>query len=863
MKRFYSLLIVIILMFFIYNELNNPSFAAGFKSQLDKGISVAYNTTHKNIHSIQISTAHDIKTAPMILDRDFKNDGKRIRVGWFYSEGVHSLDAKGHPCGYDYDYLQAIAQYTDWEYEYVMGNWAECYEWLKNGDIDIMGVVNKTPERDAIFDYSYTSTGSELCCLFVREDDAGFAYEDFKSFDGMVIAVEEGTQQGDILRQYADKNNFRYIPSTFPSLREAQYALNDRRVDALLSSNTDIIQGYKCVARFSPIPFYFAVTKGNKELLSELDYGISQLLAYNPNFNNYLYGKYYGNVPTDKVVFSIDEIEYIKSNPSISVLIDPLWYPMESYDSESESFKGIVPAILDIISKNSGLNFTYEDVGSSVNALQTTSNSSETLITSITYDYAWASKNHLNITQPFMDASIVCVKRESKKTPKSVALVSVDYITEMIHQKRPNLKFIHFNSMAECIAAVADGKVDCTYMNNYEAEYYMTIPKYKGLSFRTTDMFRQKISLGISETADPRLFSIVSKCLQNISLNEIANIIYDNSYHVVPMTLISFIQYNPLTVFAIVMIFVLIILSGLYAVLRSNLRNTKILSIENARFNQLSNMTNEHIYEYNYATDTLSFNTATHPLFQNQKLVENYSMLIENYVSAGIENFEDTLYSCFKDRKDLTKVINLQFTNGMHRRCRVTNKVVYDDNSEAVYAIGKIQDIQEEYEEMRVLIEQAQHDSLTGIYNTKTFREKADSSIAPGALLMLIDIDYFKSINDTYGHYNGDLALVSIANILKDLLGSLGFAGRLGGDEFAVFIPEGMKEQELIKLCEETVDRVKKISFRFEEKELSPITVSMGVTSAEANEVFTDLYKRADKLLYQVKACERNGFRIG
>lgn len=85
---------------------------------------------------------------------------KKIRVGFYESPYFQNIEKDGSISGYSYDYLQAISQYTGWEYEFVKTTtYSECLELLKNGEIDIVGVMLKTPEREEIFDFPDLSSG--------------------------------------------------------------------------------------------------------------------------------------------------------------------------------------------------------------------------------------------------------------------------------------------------------------------------------------------------------------------------------------------------------------------------------------------------------------------------------------------------------------------------------------------------------------------------------------------------------------------------------------------------------------------------------------------------------------------------------
>ncbi|MEN3046815.1 MAG: diguanylate cyclase [Candidatus Hydrothermales bacterium] len=150
-------------------------------------------------------------------------------------------------------------------------------------------------------------------------------------------------------------------------------------------------------------------------------------------------------------------------------------------------------------------------------------------------------------------------------------------------------------------------------------------------------------------------------------------------------------------------------------------------------------------------------------------------------------------------------------------------------------------------------------DSLTGLYNHKTFQEKLLDSIKRNIpfSLILIDVDLFKKINDTYGHPFGDKVLMKIAEILKEETEKIGIPARYGGEEFALII-EGSKEYARYK-GEEIRKRIEKEEFYTDEGERVYITVSMGIASFPLDtKERGSLIEKADRALYIAKRSGRN-----
>lgn len=158
--------------------------------------------------------------------------------------------------------------------------------------------------------------------------------------------------------------------------------------------------------------------------------------------------------------------------------------------------------------------------------------------------------------------------------------------------------------------------------------------------------------------------------------------------------------------------------------------------------------------------------------------------------------------------------------------------------------------------------EEAQIDGLTRLYNRKAFDsrivEKIDKGKIRGATftLALIDIDYFKQINDTFGHAFGDEILRNISTSLKNYFSKGDFIARYGGEEFAIILDEGNRVlvQKVIEGMRESVSKQK---FSAGDEPIS-VTVSAGIAFCKWHDTAESLIKRADKALYAAKKGGRN-----
>ena len=167
----------------------------------------------------------------------------------------------------------------------------------------------------------------------------------------------------------------------------------------------------------------------------------------------------------------------------------------------------------------------------------------------------------------------------------------------------------------------------------------------------------------------------------------------------------------------------------------------------------------------------------------------------------------------------------------------------------------------------RILSEISARDALTGLYNRWYVMEKIDSEMnrsmrngSPVSLLML-DIDHFKNINDSFGHTAGDSVLRTFGQVLRDSCRVYDVPGRYGGEEFCIVLPETRIDNTMV-VAERIRERLATSRFDIGEQAIS-VTASIGIAGMDSpagNELVTAaaLFERADRALYSAKHLGRN-----
>ena len=151
---------------------------------------------------------------------------------------------------------------------------------------------------------------------------------------------------------------------------------------------------------------------------------------------------------------------------------------------------------------------------------------------------------------------------------------------------------------------------------------------------------------------------------------------------------------------------------------------------------------------------------------------------------------------------------------------------------------------------------EASHDALTGLCNRKMFEHEREVCDPQTTAMILIDVDYFKEVNDTYGHETGDKLLKRVASILRKSFRSEDYVCRIGGDEFAVLMMNS--DSSLQGLVTRKIKDAQ-AQLRQPEADVPGITLSVGVAFPDRPNSTGDIYRDADTAQYRIKNGGKDG----
>ena len=190
-----------------------------------------------------------------------------------------------------------------------------------------------------------------------------------------------------------------------------------------------------------------------------------------------------------------------------------------------------------------------------------------------------------------------------------------------------------------------------------------------------------------------------------------------------------------------------------------------------------------------------------------------------------------------------------------------------EESQQQVYQMQtRMLSLEKEAESLKQIVieknKQAMFDALTTIPNRLSYEKRIEDEISrwkrfnTPLSLAIWDIDFFKKVNDTYGHKAGDKVLKTVAQLLNKRIRTTDFLARYGGEEFVMLLP-GTKQEETLRLVNDLREQVENCGFHYHGEAVT-ITVSCGISSFSEGDVVEKVFERADQALYKAKDNGRN-----
>ena len=219
---------------------------------------------------------------------------KVVRVGSF-EDTFNYVNEKGIRKGYGYELLQTLSGYTGWQLEYVTCDWSDCFEKLKNGEIDIMGGISYTPDRAEEMLFSDEPMGEEKYYLYADLSREDITASDFKTLNGKKIGVLMGTEPEVMLTEWEEKYDLKTQHVNIANSEDVKQKLANHEIDCFVSLEESFWAdlGISTITRVGSSDIYYAINKDRADIKEELDNAMRALENADPFYTADLYKRYF------------------------------------------------------------------------------------------------------------------------------------------------------------------------------------------------------------------------------------------------------------------------------------------------------------------------------------------------------------------------------------------------------------------------------------------------------------------------------------------------------------------------------------------------------------------------------------------
>ena len=776
------------------------------------------------------------------ISADNADSVKKVRVGFPIQAGLTEKDENGQYTGYTVDYLNQLVKYVNWEVEYVEAEGdineqlTTLLDMLAKGEIDIMGAMNYNEKLEEMYLYPSYNYGTAYTMLAVREDDSRWIEDDYQNWDGISVAVYPDMKRRlGLLKKFAEVSGFTYETVEVDSYVEMMEAIRSKEADAVLQVDIASEEGMRGIARFSPSPYYFAVSKDRTDILRDLNAGMNSLLQAYPNLQTELYNKYF--MAESNFLISDEDKEWISGLEPQRIMFFDGNAPIQSAGNDSGG-SGVAKSFVNKFAEVTGLAWTPVIARDYQDGLNKIRNGEVDIVAAVPGDAALPSAANLRLSLPYFESKTVVVSG-----PTSNATDEIDFKTMSANVEKE-------------LGALKESVNKKVLLDAYCVNFYMQKQElYKTLSADWGNSSQILYSVGFASGTDERLITVFNNFVRSLDDDSRQQMLYLNSREHATYTIWEFLQVYrwQLTMMAIVAVLLLY----LYHLYKKN-RDYRRSYTASERLYQYSQMINECLFEYDFKEDQL--------ILQNNKLFFEDRHVVGDFLERT-EDFqfkdenEEKCVSILQDmlRKQKCKGEMVLNTGGMEAWYKVS--IAYVDG---VYAVGRISDESNDIQERHELERKVSTDILTGLLNRAALDRAISRHINAGdkgGVYLLLDLDNFKRVNDTIGHQKGDYLLKQFAGALVKGFRDSDLKARLGGDEFVVFMPNQVDEEILRKKLSSFIQYVDREIFG--EYSVCEVSVSIGAAFIRGeSSTVSSLYREADSAMYVAKCGGKNDFFI-
>ncbi|MCR5563261.1 MAG: transporter substrate-binding domain-containing protein [Desulfovibrio sp.] len=461
----------------------------------------------------------------------FKNPQKIVTVGYFKSLAYNEGDDTHPKSGYSYEYLQKIASYTGWRYEYVYGNWFNLYYRFIWGEIDIFPGLVKREDRKSEMLYPDSPMGHDRNYIYVRADDTSINPNDISSFSGKRVGAIRQTNMMNELVNWQKRTGADIEVISYPGFTLIEDLL-DGKLDAIsvAENNVSITSRLRPLIKIADTPVYLCVRHGRPDLLDDLNRAIAKMDEQAPFFKLELWNTYYKHTAADALL-TPDEDQWVRDHGAITIGYIKNYMPFSDTPAAGGRPRGLVvdvmEQILDRLNLSDRLKVNYVPFNGWADMLPALKRGEVDAVFPVCKNLWYAESNGIAQTDSIITSPAMLIYKGAFTDAKtqSIALSPHDDMQTLYSQLTyPDSRRVEEPSASDCLDAVQKGKAGVTIFDTFMAKRHLKAPKNRSLNaMQMTESIPFCMGTNLGDAA---IVSLLSRGVKQLDVTELTNAMY-------------------------------------------------------------------------------------------------------------------------------------------------------------------------------------------------------------------------------------------------------------------------------------------------------------------------------------------------
>ena len=608
---------------------------------------------------------------------------KVVRVGSF-EDTFNYVNEKGARKGYGYELLQTLSGYTGWQFEYVTCDWSDCFEKLKNGEIDIMGGISYTEDRTEEMLFSDEPMGEEKYYLYADLSRADISASDYKTLNGKKIGVLMGTEPEVMLTEWEEKYGLKTEHVNISNNEDVKQKLANHEIDCFVSLEESFWaeRGISTITRVGESGIYYAINKNRPDLKEELDDAMRALDEAAPFYTADLYKRYFSMDYTP--ILTGEEKAWLKEHGAIKMGFLTSDSGVSTFDPATGEFTGVITDYIQFAADclgNQELEFQLVGYDSKEAELDALKSGEIDMIFHFDQSPNLAEEYHFACTNTTWTSNLMAVTNKQHFNENNVNRIAVPQnklsLKKYLAFYYPQWEIVDCDTQEDAAKLVKDGQADCfvTWIsseNKYSKKY----------SFYSVPLVNPVRSCFAVNSGNRSLLSILNKTIKAMPVNMLAGALAMYKSSARKVTLSDFIKDNffmALLVSSIAVAAILLTILKLLRKARKAEAAARKAANDTQKLNAKLQVAVENAESANRAKSTFLFNMS-HDIRTPMNAIIGYADLASRHLDdpAKLKNYMENIQVCGQNL--------LMLLNNVLDLARIEN-----DKTEMEYSVSDVE----------------------------------------------------------------------------------------------------------------------------------------------------------------------------